>query len=401
VEPTTKRKLDSAALFAPEVVRDPFPLYRELRPASPLKTDDDLWLVMQSEHVFSVLSNHRTFSSQLLHLDNPVLRETPILFEDPPGHTRHRKLTQPAFTTARIDALEPWVAEVVEGVVAAIPAGEVDAVKALCDPLPIRVIAQLMGVPPEQHAQFKQWSDQRTYLVARRTWPELGDEARRIGEAEQGNRRLLDYFVEQARTRRIEPMDDLIADMVAANVGDDALGEDEIAAICALLLTAGNVTTTNLLGNMLGLLADNPAVYERLRGDRTLVPGAVEEVLRLESPVQWLYRRATQDVRLGDALIPAGASVIVYFGAANRDPSVYADPDSFRIDRPPSRHAAFGHGIHFCLGTPLARLETTLALDTLLDRFVGLSRGSEPSVRIADAATHCGYRYLPIDFHRS
>jgi cytochrome P450 len=391
--------LNSATLFGPEVVRDPFPLYHELRPGTPFATDDDLWLVMKNEQVFSVLADHRTFSSKLLHLDNPVLRETPILFEDPPDHTRHRKLLQPAFTPARIDALEPWVADVVDGVVSSVPVGEVEAVAAFCDPLPVRVIAHLMGVPAELHAQFKTWSDQRTYLVARRTWPEAGEEALRIEEAERGNRQLLDYFVEQAGRRRAEPLDDLLADVVAANVGDDALGDGEIAAICALLLTAGNVTTTNLLSNMLSLLADHPDVYERLRADRSLVDGAVEEVLRLESPVQWLYRRATREARVGDAVIPAGASVIVYFGAANRDPAVYAEPDRFLVDRPPSRHAAFGHGVHFCLGTPLARLEATLALNALLDRFSALSRGSAPPVRIGDAATHCGHRALPIVFH--
>lgn len=397
---TIEREIDAGTLFAPEVVRDPFTLYDDLRPRTPFATRDGLWLVMRNEHVFSVLADHRTFSSKLLHLDNPVLRETPILFEDPPEHTRHRKLLQPAFTPARIASLEPWVAEVVAEVADALPAGEVEAVGAFCDPLPVRVIAQLMGVPRDLHARFKTWSDQRTYLVARRTWPQEGEEARRVADAVAGNRRLLDYFLEEARRRRDEPLDDLIADMVGANAGDDALGEEEIAAICALLLTAGNVTTTNLLGNMLALLADRPDVYDRLRADRTLVEPAVEEALRLESPVQWLYRRATRDARVGDAVIPEGASVIVYFGAANRDPDVYSDPGTFSLERPASRHAAFGHGIHFCLGTPLARLEATLALDAILDRFAEISRGAEPPQRIADAATHCGHRRLPLVLHR-
>jgi len=399
VHGATGERIDAAMLFAPDVVRDPFPLYRELRPSTPFPTDDGLWLVMQNEHVFSVLSDHRTFSSHLLHLENPVLRGTPVIFEDPPDHTRHRKLLQPAFTQARINELEPWVAEVVSEVIAAIPVGEVDSVEWLCDPLPVRVIAQVMGVPADLHRQFKRWSDQRTYLVARRTWHETGEEAAPIREAELGNRELLAYFLAEAASRRAQPMDDLISDMVAANEGDDALEETEIAAICALLLTAGNVTTTNLLGNLLGLLADNPEIYRRLRADRSLVEGTIEETLRLESPVQWLYRRATRDAQIGGTLIPEGASVIVYFGAANRDPQAYEDPERFDVDRPPSRHAAFGHGIHFCVGTPLARMETRLALDAVLDRFVSISRGAAPGRRIDDAATHCGYRSLPLVFN--
>jgi cytochrome P450 len=386
-------------LFAPEIVASPFGLYGELRPSTPLATADGVWLVMQHAHVFAVLSDHRTFSSDMQHTDNEVLRQTPIIFEDPPGHTRHRKLVQPAFTMARIAALEPWVARVVREVVAAPPVGvEVDAVPALCDPLPVKVIAQLMGVPPERHDDFKSWSDHRTFLVAQRGKPESAEIAARVETAAAANRSLLAYFLDQARRRRAKPMDDLITDLVQANEGNDALTEDEVAAVCALLLTAGNVTTTNLLGNLLALLADRPDIYDRVRANRELVPAVVEEILRLEAPVQWLYRRATREAQVGGATIPAGASLIVYFGAANRDPAVYRDPDLFDLDRDPIRHAAFGHGIHFCLGTPLARLEAELGLSAILDRFSRIERGKSPAKRISDAATHCGHRRLPLVF---
>ncbi|MES1246085.1 MAG: cytochrome P450 [Actinomycetota bacterium] len=388
--------LDANALFAPAVVADPFPLYRELRPQTPFRTADGHWVVMKHRDVFAALSNHRVFSSDLSHIDNEVLRETPIIFEDPPGHTRHRKLVQPAFTQGRIEAMTPWVDEVVRDVVGALPERDVEAISALCDPLPVRVVAQVMGVPQERHLDFKRWSDERTYLVAQRGTPTSPEHAARIEAARAANRRLLDYFLAEARARRAQPLDDLITDLVVANDGDDALSEDEVAAVCALLLTAGNVTTTNVLGNLLGQLADNPDVYALVRADRSRVDEVVEEALRLEAPVQWLYRRTLKETELGGVTIPAGESVRVYFGAANRDPDAYPEPERFDLANRARRHAAFGHGIHFCLGAPLARLEVALALDAVLDRFSSIERGTAPSRRIDDAATHCGYVELPL-----
>ncbi|MCW2976611.1 MAG: cypA2 [Actinomycetia bacterium] len=394
-----QRSLDAHAIFSPEVVADPFPFYRELRPHTPCETEDGMWLVMQHAHVLAALSDHRTFSSDLSHIDNEVLRETPIIFEDPPGHTRHRKLVQPAFTPKRIEAMKPWVARVVQEIVDALPPStEVEAIESFCDPLPVRVIAEVMGVGQERHAELKAWSDERTYLVAQRGDARSPEHAQRIEQARVANRRLLDYFLEEGRSRRAAPVDDLISDLVRANDGDDALTEEEVAAVCALLLTAGNVTTTNLLGNLLGMLADDPKLYAQLRADRSLTEHAIEESLRLHSPVQWFYRRTLRETTLGGVTIPAGASAIVYFGAANRDPAVFPEPDRFDLSNAGPRHAGFGHGIHFCLGAPLARLESIAALDAILDRFSTIDRGTGPSKRIDDAATHCGYVTLPLVF---
>ena len=394
--------MNSASLFEPDVVGDPFPLYHSLRPHTPFATEDGVWVLMKSADVFDALTRHRSFSSIMKHTGNPVLMDTPIIFDDPPRHTRHRRLVQYAFTASRVAALEPFVQQVVDDVLDAIPDTEVDAISSFCDSLPVIVIAELMGIPREKRDAFKTWSDERTFLVAVRGEAKSPAEAERIAEAAAANQRLLDYFLAEARLRRAEPLDDLISGLVKAHdAADGDLTDDEVSSICALILTAGNVTTTNLLGNMLGLFADNPDQYEAVRADRTLVPRAIEEVLRLEAPVQWLYRITTEEVEIGGTTIPSGASVIVYYGAANRDPDVHEDPDRFDVTARRKRHAAFGHGIHFCLGAPLARLEGIVALNGLLDRFERIERGTAPARKIRDAATHCGYRELPIVFVRA
>ena len=199
------------------------------------------------------------------------------------------------------------------------------------------------------------------------------DDSSRWAEAEQANRQLLDYFLAQADDRRAAPIDDLLTDIVTTHALDGMPDDAVIAGTCALLLTAGNVTTTHLLANMLALLADNPSIYQEVREDRSLIPAVVEEALRLESPVQWLYRRAAKETELSGVTIPEGASVIVYFGAANRDPDTYDNADQFELGDHAGRHAAFGHGIHFCVGAPLARLEAVVALRSIAERFSVLS----------------------------
>lgn len=381
-------------LFRPEQVSDPFPLYDRWREQSPVQTDDGSWLVLGYTEVMEALSDHRTFSSDLSHTSNPVLAKTPIIFEDPPAHTRHRALVQRSFTPSRIRAMTPWVQETVDRLVSCLPVGESDMIAALCDPLPVQVIAQLLGVPESEHAQFKAWSDERTYLVGTRD--DVHDEAsaRRIANATAANDAMLGYFLEQSKARRADPTDDLISNLVA-DVGAE-LSDNQVSAICALVLTAGNVTTTNLLGNLLALFAHHPEAYHQVRADRTLVDAAVEEALRLESPVQWLYRTTTKDTVLGAAEIPSGARVIVYFGAANRDPRVFPEPEKFLLNRPQQRHMAFGHGIHFCLGAPLARLEANAVINRLADRFSSIEPGTATPRRIEDASTHCGYEFLPL-----
>jgi cytochrome P450 len=212
----------------------------------------------------------------------------------------------------------------------------------------------------------------------------------------EANARMVQYFVDAAADRAAAPRGDLISDLVAAEVDGDRLTYTEISGICALLLTAGNVTTTNLLSNLLNTLANRPDVYERLRSDRSLVPAAVEEALRIEAPVQWMGRHVTRDVVLHGVTIPKGANVLLFYGAANRDPEAVPRPDEFDLANAGQGHVAFGHGIHFCIGAPLARIEARVAIGAFLDRYERIELTEEPAIRISAAATHCGFDRLPL-----
>jgi cytochrome P450 len=352
---------------------------------------------MRYAHVLEVVSDPATYSS-VSASPTAVMRETPIIFEDPPAHTLHRKLVQHAFTPKRVAEMEPWIERMVEALLDEIGTGPVEIIARFCDRLPVKVIAQLMGVPSEDDATLKEWSDGRSTVIGHSgTPPETADDIRRLARAEEGNRRLLDLFQTTLRARREQPGDDLVSALASASADGDTLSDQEIVGICALLLTAGNVTTTNLLGNLLNLLAESPARYASLRADRSLVEPVVEEMLRLESPVQWLFRRTTRDVVLGDVAIPAGNPLMVYFGAANRDSAAFEDPATFRLDRASNAHLGFGYGIHFCIGAPLARLEARVALNGFLDRYAAIEHGSEPTERVGAGPTHCGFARLALN----
>ncbi len=384
--------LDGKAVLGPAWVGDPFSHYAQWRPQTPALAGQR-WLVMRHEDVLQAVGDPATFSSDHGHSPNPALRETPIIFEDPPAHTFHRRLVNKAFTPRRVAELEPWTAELAGQLLDRLGAGEVDVVGGFCDELPVRVIARLMGVDDADTVQFKRWSDQRSYLIGTSGSGAVGDPAA-LESARQANEKLIAYFHNAAAARRAEPRGDLVTGLVQAEVEGDSLTDEQISGICALLLTAGNVTTTNLLANLLHLLAHRPDWYERIRRDRSLIGPVVEEVLRYASPVQWMGRTTTREVELGGKLIPAGAQVLLFYGAANRDPAAFPDADELGLDR--GGHLAFGHGIHFCLGAPLARMEARVGIAAFLDRYAALAPGDDTPTRITAAPTHCGFEYLPL-----
>jgi cytochrome P450 len=264
---------------------------------------------------------------------------------------------------------------------------ETELMHAYAIPLPVKVIARMLGIPGEDYVRFKLWSD--TFLAFSSMTPE---------ERTKSNQEMMAYFGQMAAARRTQAAEDLITALVEANVDGESLADAEIIGFCMLALIAGNETTTNLIGTMLGILVDRPDLWQQLREDRSLVDKVIEETLRIESPFQRLSRITTRDTELSGVAIPQGSLVTIYYGAANRDPAEFPNPDEFRLDRDLRNHVAFGMGIHYCLGAPLARAEASITLNTLLDRFPMIRRGRTAARRQTTSLMVFGYQQLPLTF---
>jgi cytochrome P450 len=395
--------METTPVFTPDqlmtsaVIADPYPAYRQLRDQSPFNfvavpsgvvpgIDEPMraWALMKHADVYGALRDHNRFSSQ-----DPLLRKIPpklvFISDDPPRHTRFRRLVNKTFTLRRIATLEPWITSIATELLDTMGEGEIDVVPSYTSPLPVRVIARLLGIPEEDYITFRRWSDA---CFSTFTMP-----------AEQRTKNIQDmtaYFGQMASARRTQSADDLITALVEAEDEGESLQEWEIVGFCILLLIAGNETTTNLLGNMLNILVDRPELWQQLRDDRGLVDTVIEETLRYESPVQRLRRVTTQEVEISGVKIPQGDLVAIFYGAANRDPSAFANPDEFRLDRNLRDHVAFGMGIHYCLGAPLARTEAKIMLNAFLDRFPLIKRGGTPGVRQTGTSVMFGFRKLPL-----
>lgn len=377
--------------FSAEVVADPYPLYEQVRDTGPVSWSSarELWMVTGYEQVAKVLREPSVYSSALgyqamsagrmsrssedvtgmLGVDTSSLRM--LISTDPPDHTRVRRLLSRAFTPKAVADLEPRLraicAELVEGMASTgSSAGGADLVRDLAIPFPVTVIAELLDIPPDRRGDFRRWSDALAGAIS----GEVDFE-----DAQAAGLDLFSFMGDVVEQRRAHPGSDLISRLVGDTGDDDALGFEEITMIAILLLAAGNETTTNLIGNMAAALAAHPDQAEQMWRNVDLVPAAIEEVLRWDSPVQGLLRATTRTVTLADTELPAGALVLVSFAAANRDPSRFEDPGRFDIRRRQSDHFAFGHGIHFCLGASLARLEARICFESLVNAGIRLQPG--------------------------
>lgn len=387
-------------------VADPFPFYNELREQGRVRpvtmaNGFQAWLVTRYEDVLAALSDPR-LSSDIRDASDPRLLEllpsssrgavhTNMLRVNPPDHTRLRRLVSKAFTARRIAELRPRIQEIADRLLDRVaPAGRADLIVDFALPLPVTVIGELLGVPPGDRKGFQEWTD--TMLAQRPGPPDpvVMDKAWR---------QMSSYLEEQLAAKRSRPGDDLLTALTVAHDEEQRLDEDELVSMAFLLLVAGYVTTVNLIGNGLVLLLTHPEQLDSLRDDPGLLPEAIEEFLRYDGPVNpGIVRFATADIDIGGVIIPRGATVLAATAIADRDPAQFPAPDRLDIGRTENAHLAFGHGIHYCLGAPLARLEGQIAIGTALRRLPKLALAVPFDELEWQVATLRGPKHLPVLF---
>jgi cytochrome P450 len=375
--------------------------YREMRETQPVYHDQDWggWHVFGYADVARALSDHTTFSSDESRYLPAENRDTgpigsSILRMDPPRHRQLRNLVSQAFTPRMVAQMEPRIGEITNGLLDRVAAdGEMDAIRDLAYPLPVTVIAELLGIPAELREDFKRWSDA---LVAgdEQTTPE---ERQALWQEIQG---MFGYFSQVLEERRAHPQNDLVSALLTAEVDGERLSDLELLGFCGLLLVAGNETTTNLIGNLLLCLDENPDALERLRANRALVPGAIEEAVRYYAPVKTMMRVTTTETTIGDQHIAAGQVILPWISSANRDEAEFPEADRFNVEREPNRHLGFGRGIHFCLGAPLARLEVKIALNAMLDRLPGTWHVADVPLEPLRSFIVFGTKNLPLSWDK-
>ena len=356
--------------LSPEVRRNPYPIYRRMREVSPVLhlAAFNAWMVFDYEGVKRVLNDHEAFSSKV----GPEW----LIFLDPPRHAKLRALISRAFTPKVIAGIEPRIRALSRRLLdEQIHRGEMDLVADYSLPLPMTVIAEMIGIPAADLHQFDRWSQAIQALSLDLVGGAEGMQA--VNDYRAATAEMDEYLARMIRERRASPGEDLLSRLIEAEVDGERLTQREILLFFQLLVVAGQETTTDVINNAILCLLEHPEQLSLLRQRMALLPSAVEEVLRYRAPLQWTPRTPRHDVELHGRVIRAGERVLAVIGAANRDPAHFPDADRFDIARRPNPHMSFGHGIHFCLGAPLARMEARIALADLLERLKGLELASD------------------------
>ncbi|MGA7379870.1 MAG: cytochrome P450 [Terriglobales bacterium] len=392
-------------LLEPEVLADPYPLYRRLREEDPVHWDPFLhaWVVTRYSDVMQVLSSFsadrtptpKQLNSMGLGDLTPIAQVMvqQMLFMDAPAHTRLRGLCAEAFTPHRVEALRSHIQEIANRLLDQVQdAGRMEVIADFAAPLPAIVTAEMLGVPTSDHQQLKSWSADFAEMLGN-----FQHNPNRVMQVRRSLEGMLEYFRSTINELRKKPRPGLINSLLTAEVQGDRLSEEEVIANSILTMVGGQETTTNLIGNGMVTLLRNPQEANRLRQDRSIIGPAVEELLRYESPSQYTGRLAPEDIEMGGKKISKRQAVLAVMGAANRDPERFPDPDRLDLTRKDNRHVAFGWGPHFCFGAPLARIEGQIAFATVLERFRDMQLDPEPLVWRENLGLR-GLTALPVSF---
>jgi cytochrome P450 len=382
-------------LFSDDARRNPYPIYAQLHERSPLlrEPQSGLWMVFDYAGVNRVLSDHETFSSRY----GPDW----LIFKDPPKHTKLRALISKAFTPRSIVNLEPRIRELTRELLdPLVSRGEMDLAADFSVQLPMMVIAEMLGIPLADRGLFKKWAD----VILDMSYTVVPGEERRE-EATRAMENFIactaegaEYLARLLHERQTAPRDDLLTRLAQAEVDGQRLTHEQILGFFQLLLLAGSETTTNLINNAILCFIEHPDELARVRAEPALLPRAIEEVLRYRSPLQWIYRVPKCDVEIHGHIVPTGKLILAMIGSANHDPRQFPDADRFDVARDPNPHIAFGHGPHFCLGAPLARLEARVALAELLGRLKDITLASDQPWEPRRGLHVHGPSRLPIRF---
>ncbi|MCH5585282.1 cytochrome P450 [Shimazuella sp. AN120528] len=383
-------------------VSNPFPWYKKMSAENPVYYDKDYmhyfgakgaWHVFRYHDVQTVLYDWENFSSEYAPKVDNILSAA-IQVTDPPRHKQLRLLVSKAFTPNVIENMKPWIQEITKELLDKVAdKGEMDVTVDLAVPVPIQVIAKMLGVPYEDRDKFKFWS---TIIVKNPTEVEGG-----VNGYFQAQQEMAQYFMNLFEERLKDPKDDLISHLQRVDLEGEKLSEQDLLAFCITLLVAGNETTTNLISAAIYTFIENPEIQEHLYQYPEVIPTAIEEILRYRAPVQYINRIATKDVELGGQTIKKGDLINAWMGSANRDASVFENPDTFDLNRTNLKHTSFGHGIHFCLGAPLARLEAKIVLELLFSQFKQLElKDTSKELEMNEINLMFSIKSLPIVFKK-